>query len=192
MVGFPGESRATMEKTLALALYLRPDSAQFYPVMPFPGTTYYKWAREHGYLASERFADWLDATGGHRCVLNLPGLSAEEIDAFCAAAYRRFFFRPSYIRDKIKQAFLQPREGIRSLKAFAHFLAHLASRRRRRADPLPAPAVEVPADWYSVQAMPRGRMFEQAEQIARIANVADRDGAAPAALRDLAVHQPEI
>jgi len=192
MVGFPGESRATMEKTLALALYLRPDSAQFYPVMPFPGTTYYKWAREHGYLASERFADWLDATGGHRCVLNLPGLSAEEIDAFCAAAYRRFFFRPSYIRDKIKQAFLQPREGIRSLKAFAHFLAHLASRRRRRADPLPAPAVEVPADWYSVQAMPRGRMFEQAEQIARIANVADRDGGAPAALRDLAVHQPEI
>ncbi len=196
MVGFPGETRETMEKTLALALYLRPDSAQFYPVMPFPGTTYYKWAQEHGYLATDRFADWLDATGAHRCVLNLPGLRAEEIDAFCAAAYRRFFFRPSYIWQKIKQAPLHPREGIRSVKALVNFLAHLAARRRETTAPFPAPPVAVPSDWYSLQPMPKGRMFEQATQLAQIRKAANGDGAshaaAPSALRDLAANLPEV
>ncbi len=194
MVGFPGETQATMEKTLALALHLRPDSAQFYPVMPFPGTTYYKWARQHGYLASERFADWLDEAGGHRCVLNLPGLRAEEIDAFCASAYRRFFFRPSYIWQKLKQAPLRPREGIRSLQAFFHFIANLVARRKRTAAPFSVPSVEVPPDWYSVQAMPRGRMYEQATQLAQARTTASGDGTslAPSALRDLAANQPDV
>jgi len=191
MVGFPGESRATMKKTLELALYLKPDSAQFYPVMPFPGTTYYKWARDNGYLASERFADWLDDSGAHRCVLNLPGLSAAEIDAFCAAAYRRFFFRPGYVLPKLAQALRHPREGIRSLRAFFNFVVHLARRRNRPVAPLRAPAIEVPPDWYGVQAMPRGRMFEQAVQLAEIAK---GEAAVPTsrALRDLAADLPEL
>ncbi len=196
MVGFPGETRATMEKTFALAVHLQPDSVQFYPVMPFPGTTYYKWAREHGYLATERFADWLDAAGGHRCVLNLPGLSAEEIEAFCEQAYRRFFLRPRYLWFKIKQALVRPREGIRSMKAFLRFIVYLASDKRGRTPAFPVPRVEVPTDWYTVQRMPRGRMFVQATQLREITTATNGDGASPArlqtALQDLAASVPEI
>src|SRR5262249_46662494 len=168
MVGFPGETRATMEKTLALALHLRPDSAQFYPVMPFPGTSYYKWARENGYLATERFADWLNAQGGHRCVLNLPGLPAEEIEAFCERAYRRFFFRPSYVCRKLTQAIGRPREGVRSARGFLHFLFYLVTNQRRRAAAFPVRSQPVPSDWYARHRMPRGRMFEQGVQLRNI------------------------
>jgi radical SAM superfamily enzyme YgiQ (UPF0313 family) len=196
MVGFPGESRETMQKTLDLALQLPLDSAQFYPVMPFPGTTYYKWARENGYLASEHFADWLDAEGSHRCVLNLPGLRAEEIQAFCDNAYRRFFFRPSYFWLKVKQAFRLPREGVRSVKSFLYFFVYLVTRKREPTTPFSVPAVDATADWYSLHALPKGRMFHQAIELRKIGKAARPDDPSLArtqsALRELAESVPEI
>lgn len=197
MVGFPGETRETMDKTFALALHLRPDSAQFYPVMPFPGTTYYKWAREHGYLATERFADWLDASGGHRCVLNLPGLRAEEIETFCRRAYRRFFFRPSYLWFKFAQALRRPREGVRSLKSFVYFLVYLVANQRRAKVPFAVPSLAVPADWSTRQDMPKGRMFEQAVELLKVRKAAESNtnspaGVGSAALQGLAKEFPDL
>lgn len=196
MVGFPGETRETMEKTLDLALRLPLDSAQFYPVMPFPGTTYYKWARENGYLASERFEDWLDAEGAHRCVLNLPGLRAEEIEAFCERAYRRFFFRPGYFWRKVKQALRVPREGARSLKSFLYFFVFLLTRRREKTKPFAVPRLPVSTDWYARHRLPKGRMFNQVVELKKIGLTARAESSASPELRpalhDLANDVPEI
>lgn len=190
MVGFPGETRETMQKTLALALYLQPDSAQFYPVMPFPGTTYYKWAREHGYLATERFADWLDGDGAHRCVLNLPGLTAEQIDHFCAHAYRHFYLRPHYLWRKLRQAVAYPREGLRSIRSLFFAIGRLAAGRRARKAPFDVAPVAVPGDWYSRHRQPKGRMFTQSTEIGRLAPRPD-DPDVPV-LEALARQIPEI
>ena len=187
MVGFPGETRASMAKTLDFALALDIDSAQFYPVMPFPGTTYYQWAREHGYLASERFADWLDEGGGHRCVLNLPGLRAEDIDAFCSHAYRRFFLRPRYLWRKLRQAVARPREGIRSLRSSLSSLRYLLGRRRVARDAFGAPDLLAGENWYEPHAMAPGRMFAQARAVRRLTRPAQ-----PAALAQLAGEAPEL
>lgn len=191
MVGFPGETRETMEKTLQLALDLQPDSAQFYPVMPYPGTTYYKWAEQHGYLATRHFSDWLDDSGAHRCVLNLPGLSAEEIDAFCARAYRRFFFRPGYMARKAVQALRRPREGVRSVRAFVRAFAELVSGRRVSAQRFPVAPLAAAEDWYTRHRLPRGRMFEQATALRDLAR-ASGDTTDPVALRDLATRAPDL
>ena len=37
MVGNKGETRQTMQKTFELAMRLNADTAQFYPLLPFPG-----------------------------------------------------------------------------------------------------------------------------------------------------------
>jgi anaerobic magnesium-protoporphyrin IX monomethyl ester cyclase len=181
MFGFPGESYETMEKTLKLAMYLDPDSAQFYPVMPFPGTTYYIWAKEHGYLATDKFNEWVNDEGGHRCVLNLPGLDAKAIEEFCEKAYMRFFFRPKYIWFKMKQAVSFPMEGLRSIKSFIFFIGYLlvGKKARKREQRFQVPGIEVPKDWYSVQRMPKGRMFEQATRVSEV-------GQTPEALAELA------
>lgn len=166
MVGFPGETRESMQSTLDLALELAPDSAQFYPVMPFPGTTYYRWASEHGYLATTRFADWLDSEGGHRCVLNLPGLTADQIEGFCASAYRRFYLRPGYLWQKLRQALHRPGEGIRSLLSLLYYVRFLL--RRRAAPPsLPAPPIATTADWRRRHQLSPGRMFRQQRTLER-------------------------
>lgn len=192
MVGFPGETRASMAQTLDLALSLDVDSAQFYPVMPFPGTTYYQWAREHGYLATERFADWLDEGGGHRCVLNLPGLRAEDIDAFCSQAYRRFFFRPRYLWRKLRQALSRPREGIRSLRSALSSVRYLLGRRQVDRAAFGAPDLPAPDSWYGPHAMAPGRMFAQARALRRMTRSAPSAETIPSALARLAREAPEL
>ena len=51
MFGLPGETEETMAETLALALALPIDIAQFYVASPFPGTALYDEARGKGWLA---------------------------------------------------------------------------------------------------------------------------------------------
>ncbi len=50
MFGLPGETEETMAGTLALALELPLDIAQFYAAAPFPGTALYDEARRKGWL----------------------------------------------------------------------------------------------------------------------------------------------
>ena len=45
MVGNQGETRETMEETLRLALRLNTDTAQFFPLIPYPGTEAYQWEK---------------------------------------------------------------------------------------------------------------------------------------------------
>ena len=90
--GLPGETRETMAETLAFALSLPLDIAQFYTAAPFPGTALYNEALEKG---------WLKHGGGNgvfsqrSATMALPGLSADEVGAFRRYAFRRFYLRPS-------------------------------------------------------------------------------------------------
>ena len=126
MVGFPGETRKTIWDTLNYAIELEPDSAQFYPVFPYPGTEAYRWAEENSYLRTTDFRRWLSEEGGHACVIDLPGLPAEELQQFCEQAYRDFHFRPRYLARKLLQAFRKPSEGWRSFRSFLNYLRSLA------------------------------------------------------------------
>jgi radical SAM superfamily enzyme YgiQ (UPF0313 family) len=125
MVGNPGETRQTMAMTLSLAKKLSPDSAQFYPLFAYPGTRAYNWASTKGYLKTTDFRRWLNPNGTHRCVVDLPNLSAREMTDFCNRAYFRFYFRPQYLVNKIIQLIRQPQEGKRSLRAAWYFILNL-------------------------------------------------------------------
>jgi len=128
MVGFPGETKESMEGTLRYAVELEPDSAQFYPVFPYPGTEAYNWAEGQGYLRTRDFRQWLTPAGGHAAVIDLPGLTADEQWAFCERAYRRFHFRPRYVFRKLLQAIRRPSEGWRSIRGLFAYLRYLLRR----------------------------------------------------------------
>ena len=158
MVGFPGETRETMAKTLRLALKVKPDSAQFYPVMPYPGTGAYAYYKKQRFLAHENFDQWLTDDGGHRCVLNLPNLSPQEIEQFCERAFRRFHFRPAYLWYKIRQALRSPREGRRSFVAGMQFFKYLLFNRRKKQQPFAVAPAPQPPDWHDYIRVPMGRV----------------------------------
>jgi anaerobic magnesium-protoporphyrin IX monomethyl ester cyclase len=125
VVGNPGETEQSMDKTLAFAKRLLPDSAQFYYPHPYPGTDYYRWAQENNILTETKFDRWLDEQGQHRCVISLPDASSEQLTAFCERAYKEYHFSRPYIIMKLKQLFTQPSEGFRSLQAGLNFIKNI-------------------------------------------------------------------
>lgn len=131
IIGNPGETAATMEKSLQMAKDLNCDTMQFFPLLVYPGTEAYQWAKENNYLASDKFSDWADEVGMYRSVLNIPGLPAEKIEAFCLRANREYYLRPRYVLMKLKQLILGPREIRRTLKGALTYFRRLPKSYRR-------------------------------------------------------------
>ena len=125
LVGNPEETKGTLEKTLAFALELNPDTAQFFPIMVYPGTEAYAWASENKYLTTEDYREWLSAEGVHNCVLSRPGLSNKELVAFCDKARQKFYTRPSYIMKKFVQGLSDPQELKRLAKGALTLSKHI-------------------------------------------------------------------
>jgi radical SAM superfamily enzyme YgiQ (UPF0313 family) len=125
MAGNPGETRESLEKTLSLAKKLDPDTAQFFPLMVYPGTEAYNVACQNGHLDINDFQQWLTPDGLHRTVISQQTLSADEITSWCNSARRSFYLRPRYIMSKIKQAVTHPGEARRLFRAGRSFARHL-------------------------------------------------------------------
>jgi len=132
IIGNPGETMETMEKSLRMAKELNCDTMQFFPLLVYPGTEAYRWAKENGYLVSERFSDWADEGGMYRSVLNIPGLPAEKIEAFCLRANREYYLRPGYIIMKLRQLIFGPREVRRTFKGALTYFRRLPRSYRPR------------------------------------------------------------
>ena len=125
MVGNPGETKETMERTLKFAKQLNPDNAQFFPLIPYPGTKAYQWAKSNGFLVEEDFSHWVTEEGLHQCVIRTKDLSNEEILDFCDKARREFYLRPSYLARKFMQSICSFQEARRNLKSFNVLAKHL-------------------------------------------------------------------
>ncbi|MCP4229503.1 MAG: radical SAM protein [bacterium] len=125
MAGTSGETRNSMQRTLDFALELNPDTAQFFPLMVYPGTGAYDWAERGGYLTTEDYREWLDDEGMHNCVVSTDNLSAQELVDFCNYARKRYYLRFGYMLRKAIQAIINPYEGLRTLRSFKTFAKHL-------------------------------------------------------------------
>ncbi len=125
MVGLPGETREMMQKTLDLALELSPDTAQFYPIMVYPGTELYDEYQAGGFLTVDRYSDWLTDEGLHNCVVRTVDFSGEELVKWCDEARQKFYLRPSYIARKALQMIRHPSEISRTKKAAKTFFKYL-------------------------------------------------------------------
>lgn len=125
MAGLPGDTRETLEETLRLSKRLNPDTAQFFPLMTYPGTTAYDWFVDANLLEAETYADWLTEEGLHNCVVRTEDLTPREIVEFCDRARKEFYLRPRYLAYKLKQMVVRPEEIPRTLKAARTFMKYL-------------------------------------------------------------------
>lgn len=129
MVGTRGETRATMEETLSFALELNPDTAQFYPLMVYPGTAAYRMACADGCIVPASFREWLKPDGTHNCVVRTAELSPEELVEFCDRARRKFYLRPRYLIGKFLRTVGDRDERKSVLLAFRTFRRHMLGRK---------------------------------------------------------------
>lgn len=125
MYGNDGETHETMRATLELAKELKCDSAQFYPIMVYPGTRAYDDYKRKGFITAKRYQDWLTSEGLHNCVVSLPSISKEELVAFSDRSRQEFYLRPRYILSKVFQIAANPREAKRILRASSTLVKHI-------------------------------------------------------------------
>ena len=125
MAGGPGETTETLAKTLQLARRLNPDTAQFFPLMVYPGTEEFQRAQRNGSLTTTDYRQWLTPSGLHNTVVSRPGLAAEDLVSWCDQARRSFYLRPGYVLSKAWQILSHPGEATRIIKAARALFRHL-------------------------------------------------------------------
>ena len=87
-IGFPGETEQDIQSTVDLACALRPESAQFQLLIPFPCTPFYKELAANGWLQ-----DGLP---------NYPSLSRERMEQLARKAYLRYYVSWPYLFQVLK------------------------------------------------------------------------------------------
>ncbi len=97
MIGLTGDSLDTIEQTFRFAKEVYPDMVFFQQAVPFPGTAFYRWAKQNGYLITEDYSQWLNKDGYLRCLVNYPYATAEEIEKIRDKLMSRYYFSFTYI-----------------------------------------------------------------------------------------------
>ena len=123
VLGLPGETKETMEKTVNFALHLNIDTVQFSAAMPFPGTEYYRICEAEGLIKATSWADWLDE-GEQSTVVEYPGLSKDEIEHYVDKGLKQFYFRPRYMVHYLFDTHSLP-DLYRKLRGFKNFASYL-------------------------------------------------------------------
>ena len=91
IIGLPGETKETIEKTIDYAKELDCETIQVSLAHAFPGTELYTQAAQGGFLATEALTD----SGGHQLPhLEYPGLSREDMVDAVNRFYDEYYFRP--------------------------------------------------------------------------------------------------
>lgn len=129
ILGLPGDTKETIRETIEFAKELNPDTAQFYPLMVYPGTDAYKWAKNSGCLETEDYSKWITKEGMHNTTVSRQDLPAEELVKLCDSARSEYYLRRKYILSKMAQIIANPSEFMRTVKSFRTFSKHVISKR---------------------------------------------------------------
>jgi len=97
IIGLPGETKESIEKTKELIREVKPDILQISVASPFPGTEFYRWARENGYLLTDDPNEYLDDQGHQKAIISYPWLTAEEITKTVDEILKSYYLTPRYV-----------------------------------------------------------------------------------------------
>jgi anaerobic magnesium-protoporphyrin IX monomethyl ester cyclase len=111
VLGMPGETPASLERTVRYASSIGLDYLQAYPLVPYPRTPVGDHAREQGWIKAR---GWEDYDLGGACILETPQLSAAEVDRARRRLYRRFYLRPRFLASQLGILARHPRQLVQA------------------------------------------------------------------------------
>ncbi len=127
MIGLPGERRETVEKTIRFIKELKPELIQFSVATPIPGTEFYKWARDNGFLLVNDLEQSLDAKGYQRPIISYPEFTSGEIESYVEKGLKQYYLSLSYVPIVMKgflrkNGLSEMRRMARSAKTFLRYV----------------------------------------------------------------------
>ncbi|MEA3437818.1 MAG: B12-binding domain-containing radical SAM protein, partial [Thermodesulfobacteriota bacterium] len=64
---------------------------------PIPGTEFYRWCKENGYLLTENLEESIDENGFQKCIVSYPEFTKEDIENYVDRGLKEYYLSPSYI-----------------------------------------------------------------------------------------------
>src|SRR5262249_1042641 len=108
ILGLPGETRETIEKTIQFAIDINPHTIQVWLAAPYPGSYLYRQALENGWLPANDTQGLVNRDGVQVAAISYPHLSSDEIFHSMEHFYRRFYFRRAKIWEIVKEMLASP------------------------------------------------------------------------------------
>lgn len=134
IVGLPGETRATLQRSLDFAKRLDTETIQVSVAHPYPGTSFYEEAIANGWLTVDAMTD---AAGHQLPNIRYQDLDQQEILQWVERFYDDYYFRPKAIWRIARKAIFDGKERRRLYKEAREYLA-LRAKRREYASQMPA------------------------------------------------------
>lgn len=97
MIGLKGDNPETIEDTFRFAKKIYPDMVFFQQAVPFPGTEFYQWAKDKGYLRTEDYSKWLNQDGYLDCLVDYPYADHKQIEKIRDNLMSRYYFSFTYL-----------------------------------------------------------------------------------------------
>ncbi|MCD4844716.1 MAG: radical SAM protein [Methanosarcinales archaeon] len=114
IIGSPGETKETIEQTKKLIKDIKPDLLQVSVASPFPGTEFYEWCKDSGYLNTEDPNEYLDDKGHQKAIISYPGLSNEEMVKEVDSMLKKYYISLSFVPLAMRQ--ILRKHGVDELK----------------------------------------------------------------------------
>ncbi|CAM2153799.1 anaerobic magnesium-protoporphyrin IX monomethyl ester cyclase [Pararobbsia alpina] len=103
ILGLPGETEDTIQKTIEYAKEINPHTIQVSLAAPYPGTRLYNEAVENGWMEANKTINLVSDKGVQLAAISYPHLSKEQIYHGVERFYRSFYFRPSKIWEIVRE-----------------------------------------------------------------------------------------
>lgn len=97
MIGLKGDDLSTIEETFQFARKVYPDMCFFQQAVPFPGTAFYDWVKQEGYLVTEDYSKWLNSQGYLACLVDYPYADHTQIEKIRDRFMSRYYFSFQYL-----------------------------------------------------------------------------------------------
>jgi len=143
ILGLPGETHETIERTIAFAKELDVETIQVSFGHAYPGTEFYDHVVKNGFVIGE--AKMVDEGGHQLAHIQYPGLPADDIMAAVNRFYDEYYFRPRAIFRILKKAAFNGQERKRLYREAKAFLKLRAARNKMVKDRAETAAAAEPA-----------------------------------------------
>ena len=84
---------------------IKPEQLQISVASPFPGTEFYRWVDEHGYILTKDPNEYLDELGHQKAIISYPNLSSEELTKEVDKILKEYYLSLNYVPPAIRQIF---------------------------------------------------------------------------------------
>ena len=122
----PGETKETIHKTIEFAKRLDPDTLQVSIASPYPGTEFYREAKEKGWLKKDSL---VSESGIQQVAIEYDDLSGEEIFNAVEVFYNKFYLRPRPILRIVKTMIKDKETCKRRLREAKEFFSFMYKRK---------------------------------------------------------------